>query len=663
MGKYVDITLNQKIGNQADTLTYQSGDFDVQIGQLVEIPLRKGKTRGIITKIHDQKPAFPTKEILAIMENAPHLTEAQSTLAKFISEYYFCPLYKTLRLFMPPGFFKKKTIKSPTAPKSTNGSNLKPHTLSDDQKSALETIRNAKQQTILLHGITGSGKTEVYRQLAIEQVQKGNQVLLLIPEISLTPQTVKYFEHEFGSNIAIIHSKLTPAQKEKHWQHIHSNQVKIVIGSRSAIFAPFQNLGLIMIDEEHEDSYKQDQSPRYDIHKVANKMAETLNIKVVLGSATPSVKTYFEAKQGNLGLAEMNKRVGQKEHQMPDIQIVDMREEMKKRNYSIFSDQLLHELQQTIKKGEQAILFLNRRGAASAVICRDCGHVEKCPHCNIAYTYHQKAHVEHTILPSKRLICHHCGKIAPIPEKCPNCESSHIRYIGLGTQRIEEETQKLFPDARILRADRDTTSTRDSFDNIYHTFKNHEADILIGTQMIGKGLHLPKVTLVGVMIADTTLTIPDFRSGEKTFQLLTQVAGRSGRESPGKVVIQTYLPDHYAIQATKHHNYLSFYNSEIRTRQDLKFPPFQNLAKITVLDADAEKAHLTAMAIVEKLKANADDETQINTYPALISRLKNKYRWQILLTGPNPRAVIEKMQATSPLNANCRIDIDPLSTT
>ncbi len=672
---YAEVLLDQKVGKDKDTLTYkipESLSSSVDLGSIVEIQLRNRKTRGIIAKFHDHEPSYQTKEILDIAAKAPHLRPWQVKLLFWMSDYYFCPPYKVLKLFFPASITKKKKLHEWIPLEETEVETHKKLTLTKDQENAVDSIFKTEKQTILLHGITGSGKTEIYRRIAENALKKDRQILILVPEITLTPQTFHNFQQEFGDNIAILHSQLTSKQKEDYWYRIFHGETKIIIGSRSALFAPFQNLGAVILDEEHEPSYKQDQSPRYHATEVAQQMAKLLDIKVILGSATPSFESYYQAKLGNYELVELKQRI---QHSgptsLPRVTIVDLRDEMKKKNYSIFSDTLTETMNKKIEQHEQIILFLNRRGAASAVLCRECGHIEKCEQCDVAMTYHKHLSVENINLPAERLICHHCGKIKNVPVVCPACGSTFIRYIGLGTQKIQETAMQNYPKARILRADRDTILHRDSFLEIYNAFKHHQADILIGTQMIGKGLHLPQVNLVGVVLADLSLTIPDFRSAERTFQIITQVAGRAGRQgSTGEVIIQTYLPDHYAIRASAAHDYEGFFEEEMKIRKAFNYPPFSKLVKITVVHAKDEKARQTAKELFEILnRENTSPElnnmpTTVAMYPAFIHKLQNKYRWNILLTGNNPSLLLKRAHKNSPEAWNdigIRIDVDPIS--
>jgi len=692
---YAQIAFQQKIGDQ-EFLTYKIPENflpTLKIGQLVEFPLRKKIRTGLVWQITKTEPSFKTFEISKILNEEPLLTPLQIELANFIKDYYFTPLFKILKLFIPSKIFKGKEMRVNKKTKEEKLPTKKDfNNLSADQQKAFDTITNSQQipyvkpenpieqknsaQTginipvktasmnkFLIHGITGSGKTEIYIHLAKHYLDKQQQVLILVPEISLTPQTVEYFESRLQVKAAVIHSRLSEGEKFKMWKDIKSNQKPLVIGSRSAIFSPFTNLGLIIIDEEHEHSYKQDQSPRYLTHTVAEKIQELSTkyqnnpVKLVLGSATPSIETAFRYQDVTLTLKN---RIG--EARLPNIQIVDMREEFKKGNKSIFSEILAEKITKTLNERKQVILFLNRRGSASSIVCRDCGYKLTCQNCDIPITYHAKT------LGKPVTICHHCGQIGKIPINCPNCKGLNIRFLGIGTERIEEETKKLFKNAHVLRADKDTTSRKNSFEQIYSSFKKGETDILIGTQMIGKGLHIPNVNLVGVILADISLNLPDYRTSERNFQLLTQVAGRAGRvKEPGEVIIQTYNPDHFALQATQNQNYNYFYNIERAQRQLLNYPPFTQMAKLSIetkkfLDAKkkAEELESTLKLTLSKNQELKKDVTEITAYPAFIPRLHNKYRYRILIKGPNPSKLLNKIDQKT--LENIKIDIDPIST-
>ncbi|ADV96597.1 primosomal protein N' [Bacillus subtilis] len=501
-----------------------------------------------------------------------------------------------------------------------------PLPLTDEQRAAFEPIRETldsdEHKVFLLHGVTGSGKTEIYLQSIEKVLAKGKEAIVLVPEISLTPQMVNRFKGRFGSQVAVMHSGLSTGEKYDEWRKIHRKEVRLVVGARSAIFAPFENLGMIIIDEEHESSYKQEEMPRYHAKEVAIKRAEHHSCPVVLGSATPTLESYARAQKGVYELLSLKHRVNHRV--MPEVSLVDMREELRNGNRSMFSVELMEKLEETIAKGEQAVLFLNKRGYSSFVMCRDCGYVPQCPHCDISMTYHRYG---------QRLKCHYCGHEEPVPHTCPECASEHIRFFGTGTQRVEEELTKVLPSARVIRMDVDTTSRKGAHEKLLSAFGEGKADILLGTQMIAKGLDFPNVTLVGVLSADTTLHIPDFRSAEKTFQLLTQVSGRAGRhEKPGHVIIQTYTPSHYSIQLTKTHDYETFYQHEMAHRREQSYPPYYYLALVTVSHEEVAKAAVTAEKIAHFLKANCGADTKIlGPSASPIARIKDRYRYQCVI--------------------------------
>ncbi|MCA0165460.1 MULTISPECIES: primosomal protein N' [Bacillus] len=501
-----------------------------------------------------------------------------------------------------------------------------PLDLTTEQAEAAKPIHQAvsddKHETFLLHGVTGSGKTEIYLQTIDHVLQKGKEAIVLVPEISLTPQMVQRFKERFGSNVAVLHSGLSTGEKYDEWRKIHRKEVKLVVGARSAVFAPFENLGMIIIDEEHESSYKQEEMPRYHAKDVAIERAGRHQCPVVLGSATPSLESYARAKKGVYTLLTLKRRVNQQ--QLPHVSLIDMREELRNGNRSMFSEELMLRLKEVLERKEQAVLFLNKRGYSSFVMCRDCGYVEQCPHCEISLTYHRF---------QKRLKCHYCGHEAPVPAECPECHSEHIRYFGTGTQRVEEELTKVLPEARVIRMDVDTTSRKGAHEKLLTSFGNKEADILLGTQMIAKGLDFPDVTLVGVLSADTSLHIPDFRSSEKTFQLLTQVSGRAGRhEKAGSVIIQSYTPTHYSIELTKQHDYEAFYEQEMLHRRHQSYPPFYFLAMVTVSHEEVTKAAHVTDKIVQFLKMNCAPNTRIlGPAASPIAKIKDRYRYQCVI--------------------------------
>ena len=449
---------------------------------------------------------------------------------------------------------------------------------------------------------------------------------MLVPEISLTPQMIDRFIARFGKEkIAVLHSKLSVGERYDQWNRINEKKAKIVIGARSAIFAPVKNLGVIIIDEEHDSSYKSEMSPRYDAKEIASMLARINNVPLILGSATPDVNTYYKAKKGEIALLELTKRANNSS--LPNVQIVDLREELASGNRSMISTKLYEKIEENIKNKHQTILFLNRRGYSTFIMCRDCGYTVKCPNCNITMTYHLK---------QNKLKCHYCG-CEKVPVKiCPECKSNNIRYFGTGTQKLEAEINKLFPKATTIRMDIDTVAKKNSHEEILNKFKNENIDILIGTQMVVKGHHFPNVTLVGVVAADSSLNIEDYRANERTFQILTQVAGRAGRENlSGEVIIQTYNPDNLAIKYSKMQDYNKFYNWEIHLRKQLKYPPFCDIILVSISDTDEQKVIKKAEKLFRILKKKEETENlPIVLYkpvPSPIDKIKNRYRWRIVI--------------------------------
>ncbi|WP_439444026.1 primosomal protein N' [Listeria aquatica] len=491
------------------------------------------------------------------------------------------------------------------------------------QQKALDAILAARSaETFLLHGVTGSGKTEIYLQSIAEVLEQGKEAIVLVPEISLTPQMVERFKSRFGEEVAVLHSALSHGEKYDEWRKIERGEAKVAVGARSAIFAPFENIGIIIIDEEHESSYKQEENPRYHARDVAIWRAKRYGCPVVLGSATPSLESFARAQKEVYTLLELPERINQQV--LPKVEVVDMREELRSENRTEFSVDLLEKIKERIERKEQVVLLLNKRGYASFVMCRDCGFVMECPNCDISLTYHQAGN---------RMKCHYCGHEEQVPSNCPSCGSEHIRYFGTGTQKIEESLTKLIPEARIIRMDVDTTRTKGAHEKLLTRFKNQEADILLGTQMIAKGLDFPNITLVGVLNADTMLFLPDFRAAERTFQLLTQVSGRAGRhELPGEVVVQSYAPEHYSIRFAKEHDYLGFYQHEMRMRKRGAYPPFYYLTLISVSDQNERKAIQTIQEMSRYLQTKLTEKSLIlGPVPSTISRINNKYRYQCMI--------------------------------
>lgn len=489
------------------------------------------------------------------------------------------------------------------------------------QKDVVGEVINNGSNTYLLYGVTGSGKTEVYMEIIDYYLKKGKGAIILVPEISLTAQMVNRFRERFGDDIAALHSALSDGEKYDEWRRIYRGEARIVIGARSAVFAPIDNIGIIIIDEEHSDSYKQsDPSPRYSARDVAIERSKYHNCSVVLGSATPSLESMARAQKGVYKLLTLSKRVNG--HDMPNIEIVDMNKEIRRSN-GHFSMNLVTGIRECLERGEQVILLLNRRGYSSFVTCRNCGYTFKCPNCDITLTFHKS---------SSTLRCHYCGYADKVHDVCPSCGEKSLNNLGVGTQKIEEELQSIFPDVRILRMDYDTTSRKGMHEEMINSFKNHEYGILLGTQMVAKGLDFSLVTLVGVINADTSLNIPDFRSSENTYSLLSQVSGRSGRsDRTGRVIIQTFNPDHYAISLVKNHDYLAFYNKEMEIRKVLKYPPYYYLCNIRISGKDSLYIFDEAMKIKRSLERNSKNSIILGPSGSSLFKINNIFRYNIIL--------------------------------
>jgi len=539
-----------------------------------------------------------------------------------------------------------------------------PPILSPAQEGALKDIKanleettgkKAQPTTFLLYGVTGSGKTEVYLQALAEAVRLGKKGIVLVPEIALTPQTIERFAGRFPGRVAVLHSQLSLGEQSDEWQRIRNGEFDVVIGPRSALFAPQPNLGLIIIDEEHEWTYKQsDQSPRYHARTVAVKLAELTGAAVVLGSATPDVETFYHSERGEYHRLELPERVTPSLNSpLPGVKVIDMKDELKAGNRSMFSRPLSQAIDKALAANEQVILFLNRRGAATFIQCRDCGFVLRCRRCQVPLTYHLAEDV---------LACHQCNYQTPVPRLCPQCSGRRIKFLGAGTQKLEQEVSNYFPRARQLRWDSDATRKRHAHQEILDRFRSGQADILIGTQMVTKGLDLPRVTLVGVVNADTALNLPDFRAGERTFQLLSQVAGRAGRgPRGGQVIIQTYTPEHYAIKAAARHDFTLFYEREIGYRRQLHHPPFSRLARLTYIHTNDSRCQREAermkQAIIEERDAQGTaDLSLIGPAPAFIHRLRGRFRWQLIVRSPDPSAFLPPI----PIPQGWTVDIDPV---
>jgi len=532
-------------------------------------------------------------------------------------------------------------------------------TLTDDQKKVVASLKAAIEKgarhMFLLHGVTGSGKTQVYIEAARTARARGQQVVVLVPEIALTGQLVSSFKYYFSQDIIVMHSRLSLSERNDAILRIRQNEIGIVIGARSALFMPFDNIGVIILDEEHDPSYKQDESPRYHARDVAREMADIHQAVLILGSATPSIESFAYARKNKYELLALPQRVGN--IPLPKVKSVDMRAELKQGNRNVISRELKKLIEETIAQKEQVIIMLNRRGFSTFVMCRSCGEVIKCPDCGLPLVYHK----------SGKLQCHHCDITAPVPDVCPKCSSRYIKYFGTGTERLEHELKELVPGARIIRMDRDTTSRKFAHAQILDQFKKGEYDILLGTQMVAKGHDIPNVTAVGIISADASLNVPDFRSAERCFMLITQTAGRAGRgERPGRVIVQTYNPEHYAVQCGIAQDYESFYKEEIAMRRQLFYPPYSQLVKLTVQHADEAKALTEAKALADKFQAvfSAEQGEQIiGPAPAMIANLRGIYRFNLLIKTQNMQRLRSFLcENELQLKTNVMIDINPLNT-
>mgnify|MGYP003418163938 FL=1 len=539
-----------------------------------------------------------------------------------------------------------------------------PWQLNTEQQQAVSRILAAEAQgeatTFLLEGITGSGKTEVYLQSIAEILNKGKTAMMLVPEIALTPQMVQRFKSRFGKAVAVLHSGLSQGEKYDEWRKIERGEAQVVVGARSAVFAPLQKIGLIIIDEEHEATYKQEDTPRYHARDLAIWRSQYHHCPVILGSATPSLESRARAQKKRYELLYLTQRAHENA-QLPSVTIVDLKEEYAQKNTSTFSRLLQEKISNRLQQKEQIVLLLNRRGYSSFMMCRDCGYVLPCPNCDISLTLHMDV---------KKMRCHYCGHQENIPKKCPDCQGEKIRYYGTGTQKVEEELQERFPSARILRMDVDTTRKKGAHEKILKAFEEQEADILLGTQMIAKGLDYPNITLVGVLNADTALNLPDFRSSERTFQLLTQVSGRAGRGAkPGEVIVQTFNPEHHSIVLAQAQDYEAFYQQEMILRHQSGYPPFYFTVKITISHPAEQVVAKKSYQIAEQLKNGLSPESRIlGPTPSGIARIKNRYYYQIILKYKQEvhlhrmlREILETSQSEQRKNLYVSIDYEPLN--
>ena len=600
------------------------------------------------------------KMIKEVVDKEPLVSTNLLELAKWISKYYVCSLGQALDVILPHNF---RPVKAREKVKKTEAKVFPAFIPSPQQRRILKPIQNNIKEgnftVFLVHGVTDSGKTEVYLQSIAQAQEVGKQSIFLVPEISLTPQFLSIFKQRFGSGrIGLWHSRLSRGERYRTWQAAYQGKIDIMIGARSAIFAPFPNLGLIIIDEEHDASYKQEKRPLYHTRELAGKRAELERATLVLGSATPSLEAFYRALTGvkPYRLLTLPERIYKRS--LPSVDIVDMREELKKRNsQGVLSGKLSQAISERLKKGEQVILFLNRRGYSTFILCRECGFVLKCPNCNVSMVYH---------LDEKRVKCHYCNHRDEAPRFCPRCGSKRIRYFGTGTEKVEQLVMKMFPRAKVMRMDIDTMRYRYAAEKIFNAFGQRKVDILVGTQLLAKGWDFPDVTLVGIISADTALNLPDFRSAERTFSLITQVAGRSGRGTKGgEVIVQTYNPDHYSIRLALKHDYCSFYEKEMEFRKELNYPPVTNLVIVLARGKDEKKVITASEKIGSLLTREINGATILGPAPAVLDKIAGKYRWQIIIKTTDMKGIGEFFQrhylGFEEKGIEINVDVDPVN--
>ena len=732
MNRIAKVAVDLSLDREFDYLIPDELISTVEIGSRVSVPFGHRHVDGFVVGLADKSELAELKPIGKVLGEKSLVTESVMGLARWMSSYYLAPFENCVRSVLPAvvrnkarGEKKQLSVSltgarpendlsaaqdrvfqcleksSPmllselTAVAETTVSPIKtlekkglvvisqesiyrdPHegveilktaplTLMPEQAVALEKVIAAmdseKPETVLLHGATGSGKTEVYLQAIARALEQGKGAIVLVPEIALTPQTVDRFRARFADQpkrVAVLHSSLSDGERYDEWHRIRAGEAVIVVGARSALFAPVENLGLIVVDEEHEPTYKQDETPRYNARDAAVMRAHRENCAVVLGSATPALESYCNAKNGKYIYVDMPSRVD--DRKMPEIRVVDMRlEKDREGHHGLFSKELIHEIYARLDRAEQTMIFLNRRGFSASLVCPDCGYVSECEHCSVKLTYHKARH---------RLICHTCGDERAAPDRCPECGSKEFKYSGAGTEKIEEVMAKLFPKANIARMDSDTMRKKNAHRELLAKFRLGKIDILIGTQMIAKGLDFPNVTLVGVVNPDHALHMADFRAGERVFQLLTQVAGRAGRgQVEGEVLVQTYTPHHPAIQFARRMDFEGFCDQELAFRKELSYPPYAHLTCITLRGKHEPLVEKTGETLFHYLEQAVSDEVMLSPLiPAPISRARGEYRYQILMraekTGAMTRAIRRSVAAIEkwPKGVKCTIDVDATS--
>lgn len=696
MNKLANVVINS-LSSAIDRLfTYRiPKDLEehIRIGHRVRVPFGKGNksSEAFVMEIYEEDKSsnegINIKYINKICEKYPLITYLDIQLINIMRRKYLCTYMECIKVFLPTGIskgvtFKKKEvlykirelegnyIKEPyttiinlidkekliksdiknkynisissvntlikhgfisTKEEIVNRFPVKFYThyekkeLNSMQKNALNTIIHSHKKKFLIHGVTGSGKTEIYLNLVEHMLLNKKQSIVLVPEISLTPQMIERFKGRFGEDVAVFHSRLSDGERFEQWMRVKTGEVNVAVGARSALFLPFKDLGIIIIDEEHEGSYKSETDPKYNAKDISFLISDLKGCKVVLGSATPSLESYYEGINDEISIIKLLNRVSNK--LLPRSTIVDMREELEQNNRSIFSRKLFDSIKGCLERNEQVILFLNRRGFSPFVSCRKCGYVFKCKNCDISLTYHANGN----------LVCHYCGYKENSVNICPKCKSKYVKHFGVGTERVEKEVKKYFPHSKVIRMDFDTTRRKDSYEKLYNVFKNKEADILVGTQMIAKGLDFENVTLVGVLAADISLNYPEFRAAEKTFQLITQVSGRAGRgDKEGEVIIQTYSPDNYSIVLSSENRYEDFFKEEIKIRKILDYPPFSEMLLINISAQEKEEGEEYIKVLkkeIENILDKYDKIKMLGPCPCSVFKLKKEFRWQVIFKG------------------------------
>ena len=717
---YAEVLIQYSAKSLDRAFTYHIPDHlvnDISKGMKVNVPFGKQIVNGFVINITDIKPDVETKDINSIVTKNLKLNDELLELGTYVKDKTLCSLICAYQTMLPTSMKvnnskenydlvktyikikdnanideyisnnKRSTKQIEILNKLRNNKIFKPEIngsalktlldkgiveeehvnvfrinsekdansrseLTDEQKNVFDTIKKSlnKEQTFLLHGVTGSGKTEIYMDLIEEVIKEDKCAIMLVPEITLTTQIVKRFYNRFGNDVAIFHSSLSEGEKYDEYRKIQEGLVNVVVGTRSAIFTPINNLGIIIIDEEHSSTYKQENNPRYHAIDIAKWRSHYHNCPLVLGSATPSLESMARAEKGVYQYIPLKERIG--DAKLPIIHIIDMAPEYRKRNM-ILSDELQLAIMQRLERHEQVMLLLNRRGYSTIITCQSCGYTYKCPYCDITLTYHKS---------SNTLRCHYCGHGEKVFDTCPSCKEKALNNLGVGTQKIEEELNKLFTNSKVLRMDFDTTSKKGMHEKMIESFRNHEYDVLLGTQMVAKGLDFPNVTLVGVINADTSLNIPDFRSSENTFSLLSQVAGRSGRSTKeGKVIIQTFNPEHYVIKLCKNHDYISFYKQEMMIRRSLKYPPYYYICNIRISGKDSNYILSEALKIKNSLERNLTSTIILGPSTSSLFKMNNTYRYNIILKykkEDNLYLILSKVIEHYLSNNRIKVDID-----